>query len=116
MHRIPSQSEQQLADFCLNFENICQNISDECDFNAKCMDWWSGGINNKYGLELKRISSTYGYTQMINDEPTNFEPSKTPSCIDLIFSTNPDIMLDRGVFPTLCSTCHHQMIYCKVNL
>ena len=29
MYRTPSQSEQQLADFCLNFENICQNISDE---------------------------------------------------------------------------------------
>ena len=45
-------------------------------------------------------------------EPTNFEPNKNPSCIDLVITDQPNLILDSG---TRVPYCHHQIIYCKVN-
>ena len=55
-----------------------------------------------------------GYSQLIT-ESTNFEPNKNPSCIDLIFTNQPNLISDRGVIASLCSSCHHQIIYAKIN-
>ena len=38
------------------------------------------------------------------------------SCIDLIFSYQPSLIMDSGVHPTLHSKCHHHIIYAKLNL
>ena len=49
-------------------------------------------------------------------EPTNFTPNKRPSCIDLVITDQPNIILDSGTRPSLDSKCHHQIIYGKTNL
>ena len=41
--------------------------------------------------------------------------AKKPSCIDLIVTGQPYIILDSGTPPSLDTFCHHQIIYCKVN-
>ena len=66
-------------------------------------------------MELYTLSRLLGYSQLIN-EPTNFEPNKSPSCIDLIFSTQPDLVVESGVHPSLFNTCHHQIIFAKSRL
>ena len=38
------------------------------------------------------------------------------SCIDLIFSNQPNLLMDCGVHPSLHSKCQHQIIYSKLNL
>ena len=38
------------------------------------------------------------------------------SCIDLIFTGQPSLVIDSGVHPTLHENCHHQITYCKLNL
>ena len=38
------------------------------------------------------------------------------SCIDLIFMNQPNLIMDAGVYPSLHSKCHHQVIYAKLNL
>ena len=48
-------------------------------------------------------------------EPTNFEPNKNPSCIDLIVTDQPNIILHSGTRASYDSNCHHQIIHCKVN-
>ena len=48
-------------------------------------------------------------------EPTNFEPNKNPSCIDLVITDQPNLILDSGTRVSLDPYCHHQIIYCKVN-
>ena len=63
---------------------------------------------------LDDLSTSSNYSQLIN-EPTNFEPHKNPSCIDLIFTTQPNLVLDSGVLPSLSETCHHQIIFTKIN-
>ena len=40
----------------------------------------------------------------------------TASCIDLIFTHQPNIIKDSGVYSSLHEKCHHQTIYSKLNL
>ena len=43
----------------------------------------------------------------------NFEPNKTPSCIDVMFTNQPNIF-HSIIYPTLLTTCHRQIIYAKI--
>ena len=36
---------------------------------------------------------------------------KAPSCIDLIFVNQPNLVVESGVSPSLCKECHHQIIH-----
>ena len=56
----------------------------------------------------------YGFHQLISD-PTHLLPNSL-SCIDLIFTDQPNLAVDCGVHPSLHPNCHHQIIYCKFNL
>ena len=58
--------------------------------------------------------SSLGLSQVIS-EPTNFEPNKNPSCIDLVFTDQPNLILDSVTRASLDPYCHHQIIYCNVN-
>ena len=49
------------------------------------------------------------------NEPTHILPSSS-SCIDLIFTDQPSLVVSSGVHPSLHANCHHQITYCKLNL
>ena len=38
------------------------------------------------------------------------------SCTDLIFVNQPNLVIDSGIHPSLHQNCHHQVIFCKLNL
>ena len=48
-----------------------------------------------------------GYSQII-DKPTHFT-NNSSSCIDLIFTSNPSIVVDSGIEKSLYISCHHDM-------
>ena len=56
------------------------------DFNAKSSKLCSSDKDNKAGCELDNITTSAGYSQMI-DKPTHFI-NESSSYIDLIFSSN----------------------------
>ena len=56
----------------------------------------------------------YGFDQLISD-PTHILPASS-SCIDLIFTDQPNLVVDSGVHPSLHTNCHHQITYCNINL
>ena len=59
----------------------------------------------------------YGFSVIsIISEPTNFKPNCNPSCIDLVVTAQPNLILDSGTRASLDSYCHHQIIHCKVNI
>ena len=74
------------------------------DFNGKSQLWWHDGGETPEGL-----------SQVIY-EPTHFEPGKKPSCIDIIVTDQPNIVLDSGTSAPLDPFCHHQKIYGKANI
>ena len=47
--------------------------------------WVITDTNNVPGVELDNLFSSNGFTQLIKD-PTNFEPNKRGTCINLIFA------------------------------
>ena len=48
------------------------------------------------------------------EEPTHI--LDTSSCIDLIFTSQPNLIIESGVHSSLHSNCHHQIIFAKFNL
>ena len=84
------------------------------DFNAHSKLWWPSGDTNREGREIDDLFTSLNLSQIIS-EPTNFEPGKKPSCIDLIVTDQPNLILDSGTRASLDSNCHHQIIHCKVN-
>ena len=67
------------------------------------------------GSQIDQLASSLGLHQFIS-EPTNFEPGKNPSCIDLIFCDRPNFVMEIGVRPSLDTFCKHQVIFGKLNL
>ena len=84
------------------------------DFNAHSQFWWPDGDTTPEGTEVEHLLTSLGLSQVIS-EPTNFEPNKNPSCIDLIITDQPNLILDSGTRDSLDPYCHHQIIYGKVN-
>ena len=84
------------------------------DLNGKFHLWWPDGDETPKGRELDGMFTSPGLSQVIS-EPTNFDPGKKPSCIDLIVTDQPNLILDSGTRASLDPFCHHQIIYCKVN-
>ena len=57
------------------------------DFNGHSQSWWPDGDTTPEGEKFDDNCSSLGLSQIIN-EPTNFEPHKNASCIDLILLIN----------------------------
>ena len=53
-------------------------------------------------------------SQVINELTHVLDNSK--SCIDLIFTSQLNIIIDSEVHSSLHSNCHHQMIFVKFDL
>ena len=51
---------------------------------------------------------------MIN-EPT-YLTSNSSSCIDLMFTSQPNLVMESGVHSSLHPNCHHQIVFAKINL
>ena len=84
------------------------------DFNAKYCNWSINYTTTPEGAQLHSITSSSGMKQLIS-EPTHIL-QQSSSCIDLIFTNEPNIFMDSGVDSSLHPKCHHQIIYSKLNL
>ena len=108
--------------FLSNFKTLSLKIKAENpfatfftgDFNAHSKFWWPDGDTTPEGREIEDLFTSLNLFQIIS-EPTNFEPGKKPSCIDLVITDQPNLVLDSGTRASLDPYCHHQIIYCKVN-
>ena len=121
LYRSPSQSADQFDLFKDRLEETVQGINDTSphmslllgDFNARNSDWWDKDISNTHGLQLSDLMLQNGMHQII-DEPTHILPNSS-SCIDLIFSSVPGYISEHGVLPSLFPTCHHQLVFAKID-
>ena len=124
LYRSPANNHlsPEFQTFLSNFENLFSKIKAEnslamfftCDFNAHSQLWWPDGDTTHEGTEIDELFTKLGLFQIIS-EPTNFEPNKNPSCIDLLVTDQPNMILDSGSRASLDSYCLHQVIHCKVN-
>ena len=84
------------------------------DFNAMLNKWWVGDIQASEGLQIDYLTTSYGFRQIIS-EPTHILRNSS-SCIGLIFTDQPSLIIDSGTHPSLHPNCHHKIIYCKIDL
>ena len=105
-----------------SFTNLYSKIKNEnpyaCffagDFNDHSQFWWPDGNTTVEGREIENLITSLNLSHLIS-EPTNFERNKYPSCIDLIITDQPNLVLDCGTSASLDFSCRHQITYCKVN-
>ena len=117
LHRSANRKREQFRSCCHSLHILMNNINSlnpsisiiTGDFNGKCSKWYSFDTSDNIGKELDTITSTSGYTQII-DKPTYFT-NHSSSCIYLIFTSNPSIIVDSDIEKSLCSNCHHDITY-----
>ena len=105
LYRSPSikHTSPEFVEFLDNFKNLHAQIQSENpyatfymgDFNGHSQFWWPKGDTNPEGKEIEELFTSLNPIQVIA-EPTNFTPGKNPSCIDLIVTDQPNLILDSG--------------------
>ena len=69
---------------------------------------------NFENITIENVTSQFGLRQIIKEATHILESSS--SCIDLIFTTQPNLVVESGVHPSLHPNCHHQIVFAKFNL
>ena len=119
IYRSPSQSNCEFESFLshlLSEINKCKPSLAVItgDFSARSPAWWSKDIHSTDGSRLFSLTSANGFSQLIN-EPTHIQTNSS-SCIDLIFTNQPNLSVNSGVHSFLHNNCHHQIVYSTFNL
>ena len=85
------------------------------DLNGHSQAWYPDGDTNAEGVLLENLFSDLNLTQLICAPTHFFRDDCKPSCIDLIVTDQPNIVLNSGVRPSLDPTVKHQITFCKIN-
>ena len=75
IYRSPSQSINEFDSFLSNLEKLVCDINNrnsalsiiKADFNARSQSWWSNDINTTEGSKLFALSTSNGFSQLINE-------------------------------------------------
>ena len=112
------KAEIKMALKLLNLENLVQRnlflVVAIRDFNAKSSNRFCKDKTNFEGDAIENLTSLFGLQQVIK-EPTYILDTSS-SFIDLIFTSQPNLIIESGVHSSLHSNCHHQIIFAKFNL
>ena len=122
LYRSPSQSQDELETFSDNFEMTLEILVQKNlflmtamgDFNTKSKNWCSQDKTSFEGKTIESITSQFRLYQLIN-EPTHLLENSS-SCIDLILTSQPNLVVESGVHPSLHPNCRHQIVFAKFNL
>ena len=83
------------------------------DFNARSTKWWKLDKDNIEGHEINIITRAAGYSQLIN-QPTHITKDYL-SCIDVIFTSNHNLINSSCVEMSLFEKCHRNIVYGKID-
>ena len=119
---LPAKNSLEFDNFILNFEEMLSDINSSNphfsiilgDFNARSHNWWQGDTQTSEGSRIDYLTTSSGFQQIIS-EPTHILKNSS-SCIDLIFTDQPNLITDSGTHPSLHPNCHHNITFCKINL
>ena len=82
--------------------------------NAKSKNWYPSDRTTYEGNIIEAITSHFCLHQLIHDPKHILE--KSSSCIDLIFTSQPNMVVKSGVHSSLHANCHHQCVFAKFDL
>ena len=84
------------------------------DFNAKLSQWHDKDGSTSEGISVESVTLQFGLHQIINEPRHILENSS--SCIDLIFTSQPNLSVESRTQPSLHPNCHYQIIFAKFSL
>ena len=119
-YRSPSQTSSQFGGYLSSFEKLFDDVQIFQpaftvilgDFNARSRPCCPCDSTTIYGTRLDSLVSTHDFHQLISELTHILRNSL--SCIDLILTDRPSLVVDNGVHPTLHENCRHQITY-KLN-
>ena len=122
LYKSPSQSQDNFETFADNFEMTLEFLAQKnpflstaiSDFNDKFSNWYNKDKTSFEGNTIENATSQLGLHQIIN-KPTHVLPNSS-SCIDLIFTSQPNMVIESSIHSSLHSCCHHQIVFAKFNL
>ena len=91
---------------------FCNTITG--DLNCRSTHWWQNGNESNEGRMFESITADVSLHQLLS-EPTHVM-GYSKSCIDLISTDPPNLIIKSGVHPSLHNQCHHNIVYGKVSL
>ena len=120
LYRSPSQTRDIFETFADNFELTLETIINKNpflivasgDFNAKTTNWYKNDTNSYEGLRIDTITSQFDLQQLIIE--TTHLIANSSSFIDLIFISQPNLVIQSGVHSSLHPHCHHQIVLLKL--
>ena len=120
LYRSPSQTQDKFETFLKNFELTLDKILESnpfltvalSDFNPKSNSWCKAAITSLECSKIDSITSSYVFNRLIQ-EPTHVLNS---SCIDLIFTVKPNLVMKSGIHLSLHSNFHHQIFFSPIWL
>ena len=103
LYKSPSQTAAEFEIFITNFDVMLFRMSAENpyaviitgDFNCRSPQWWENDNENEEGKIFEPHTSELGLHQLISEATHIMGDSK--SCIDLIFTDQPNLFLESGV-------------------
>ena len=84
------------------------------DFNAKSNNRFCQDKNSFEGDAVGNLTPHFGLYQVIKEPTHTLDTSSL--YIDLIFTSQTNLIIESGVHSSLHSHCHHQIIFAKFNL
>ena len=122
LYRYPSQSQDNSETFANNFEMMLEFLAQRNpllltatgDFNAKSSNWYNKDKTSFKSNTIENVTSQLGLHHVIN-EPTHILPNSS-LYIDLIFTSQPNMVIKSGVYSSFHSSCHHQIVFAMINM
>ena len=122
LYRSPSQTSDNFDSFLDNIKLNLDAMTDNNpflavaigDFNVRSSSWCINNKSNHEGTKIDFLATEYDLKQVIN-EPTHLLENSS-SCIDLIFTSQPNLVMDAGIHLSLHASCHHQIVFAKFYL
>ena len=122
LYRSSSQSQEEFNTFLDNSDSNLETVSFSNpfltiligEFNAKCASSYSKDNSTIEVSKLRLLTSEFGLNQIIN-EPTHITENFS-TCIDLLFTSQSNLVIESGVHSSLYPNCHQQIIFAKFDL
>ena len=75
------------------------------NFSARSKSWWPEDVTSYEGIHIESLSTTHGLQQLISDL-THLLPN-SPSFTDLIFTNQPNLVVNNDIHSSVHAKCHH---------
>ena len=121
LYHSPSQSYETFEDFADNLELNLDKIGNKSryllvvlgDFNVKSSNLYKHDKTTYESSKIDAITCQFGLPQLIK-EPTHILTDSS-SCIELLLTSQPNLVMESGVHSSLHKNSHYQIIYAKIN-